>query len=90
MVGDLCFETNRSLELKPYHVTGVWGMRDDRWYDCSYLLDREVSVPAYIFGEKPKRGDSLWFTLDGLPEPGEEILFSMTVADRHNRNPFME
>ena len=90
MVGDLCFETNRSLELMPYHVTGVWGVRDDRWHDCSYLLDREVHVPAYIFGEKPGRGDSLWFTMDGLPAPGEELIFHMTVADRYNRNPFME
>jgi len=90
MVGDLCFETNRSLELMPYHVTAVWGVRDDRWHDCSYLLDREVHVPAYIFGEKPGRGDSLWFTMDGLPAPGEELIFHMTVADRYNRNPFME
>ncbi len=90
MLGDLCFETGRSLELKPYHMTGVWGRRDDRWHDCSYLLDQEIRVPAYIFGEKPGRGDSLWFTMDGLPGPGEEMIFSVTVADRYNRNPFMK
>ncbi len=90
LVGDLCFETNRSLELKPFRVTGVWGVRDGKRHDCGYLLDREVKAPAYIFGEKPKRGDSLWFTMDGLPGPGEEVIFHMTVADRYNRNPFTE
>lgn len=90
MVGDLCFETNRSLELRPYHLTGVYGVREGKSFDCTYLTDREVQAPAYIFGQAPKAGDSLWLTMDGLPGPGEEVIFYITVADRHNRNPFAD
>jgi hypothetical protein len=88
VVSDLCFETNRSLEAVPYHIAGVYGHYGGKSIDYSYLLDREVEAPAYIFGESPKAGDSLWLIMDGLPGPGEEIIFYMTVADRHNRNPF--
>ncbi len=89
-LGGLCFETGKSLELKPCHISGIFGMRDGERYDCSYLTDREVNVPAYVFGKKPKAGDSIWFTADAMPDPGEEIIFYMTVADRYNRNPFAE
>lgn len=90
MVGDLCFETNRSLELEPYRMTGVYGMQNGRQYDYSYLLDREVQVPACIFGESPGAGDSVWFVMDGPLRAGEDISFYVTVADRYNRNPFVE
>lgn len=89
-LGDLCFETNRNLELKTCRFLGIYGVRDGKTYDCSHLLDREVCVPAYVFGTSPKAGDSLWITADSLPGPGEELIFYMTSADRYNRNPFME
>lgn len=89
-LGDLCFETNRSLELEPCHLTGVYGMQDGTTCDFSYLLDREVRVPACIFGEKARGGSHLWFTMDHLPAGGEEIIFYMETANRYNRNPFEE
>lgn len=89
-LGDMCFETNRSMELKTCRLTGIYGVRSDKTYDCSHLLDREVRVPAHIFGKSPQAGDSLWITADFLPEPGEEMIFYVTVADRYNRNPFTE
>lgn len=89
-LGNLCFETTRGLELNPNRLTGVYGFRDGQLHDCSRLLDREVKVPAYIFGKTPKVGDSVWFIADSLPKAGEELIFYMTVADRYNRNPFVE
>ncbi len=90
LLGDLCFETNRSMEIGAYQLMGVYAVREEKTYDFSYLLDREVEVPVSIFGEEPQAGSSLWFTCDQLPEPGEEILFYLTVAGRHNRNSFGE
>ncbi len=89
-LGGLCYETNRSMEIKPCHLTGIYGEYGGERHDCSWLTDREVKVPAYVFGKAPKEGDSLWFTADLLPDAGEEVIFSVTVADRYNRNPFTE
>ncbi len=89
-LGDLCYETNRSIRLFPCRLTGVYRVRGGRMQDISYLLDREVRVPACVFGEEPKAGDCLYLTADALPPPGEELIFGIKVADRHNRNPFGE
>jgi len=89
-LGDLCFETKRSIRLGTCHLEGVYGFSKKQVQNCSFLLDREVRVPAYVFGEQPAEGCSLLFTMNALPEPGEEIIFYVTVADRHNRNPFGE
>lgn len=89
-LGELCYETNRSTRLPACRLTGVYSMREDKKQDVSCLLDREIRVPACVFGEHPKSGFCLWLTADGMPEPGEEIIFYVTAADRHNRNPFGE
>lgn len=89
-LGELCFETTRSQELRLSRLTGIYGVRDEQVHDCSWLLDREIKVPAYIFGKAPKAGDSIWFISDSLPDAGEEVIFYITVADRYNRNPFVE
>ncbi len=89
-LGDLNFETNRTIRLSPCRVTGVYSIQGEKVTDYSHLADREVRVPAYIFGEHPKEGDSVLFTASGMPAPGEEIIFSVAVADRYNRNPFTE
>lgn len=89
-LGALCYETNRSIRLPACRLTGVYSVREGRKQDLSYLLNREVQVPAPVFGERPAEGFCLWITSDGLPEPGEEMIFYVTVADRHNRNPFGE
>ena len=89
-LGDLCFETGRSIRLFGCHLTGAYQVREGKMRDISYLLDREVRVPACVFGENPKAGDCLYLTADALPPPGEELIFGVKVADRHNRNPFGE
>ncbi len=86
-LGELCYETDRAIHLSPYHVMGIYSVRSGKAFDCSYLADREVEVPAYPFGETPKAGDSFWITVDGLPAEGEELLFYLAAADDHHRNP---
>ncbi len=89
-LGDLCYETNRGIRLFPCHLTGAYQVRQGRMQDISYLLDREVRVPACVFGQEPKAGDCLYLAADALPPPGEELIFRVRVADRHGRNPFGE
>ena len=89
-IGELCFETNRVTLLNTGHLTGVYGKRDGEFFDYSFLCEKELKVPGFVFGEHPKVGDSVYFTANMLPEPGEELILYMNVADRYNRNDFPE
>ena len=89
-LGDLTFETNRRIRLPGYSLTGVYGQHDGSFQDYSYLIDDDIPKTAMIFGETPGEGDCVYFTADRLPEPGEEMIFYMTLANRFNRNPYEE
>ena len=89
-LGDLCFETNKAINLRPWEITGIFSICGEAKREFSYLTQREVNIPAVIFGEEPKEGDSLYFVTDGLPDEGEEVIFYITVADSKSRNPFSD
>ena len=89
-IGDLCFETNRVTLLNTGRLTGIYGMRDEVWSDYSFLCEKELKVPGFVFGEAPKAGDSVYFCASALPQPGEELILYINVADRYNRNDFPE
>ena len=89
-LGDLTFETNRRMRLGGYSLTGVYGQHDGNFQDYSYLINDDIPKAAMIFGETPGEGDCVYFTADRLPEPGEEMIFYMTLANRFNRNPYEE
>ena len=89
-LGDLTFETNRRMRLGGYSLTGVYGQHDGSFQDYSYLINDDIPKAAMIFGETPCEGDCVYFTADRLPEPGEEMIFYMTLANRFNRNPYEE
>ena len=89
-LGDLTFETNRRIRLAGYSLTGVYGQHDGSFQDYSYLINDDIPKAAMIFGETPGEGDCVYFTADRLPEPGEEMIFYMTLANRFNRNPYEE
>ena len=89
-LGDLTFETNRRTRLGGYSLTGVYGQHDGSFQDYSYLINDDIPKAAMIFGETPGEGDCVYFTADRLPEPGEEMIFYMTLANRFNRNPYEE
>lgn len=89
-LGDLTFETNRRMRLGGYSLTGVYGQHDGSFQDYSYLINDDIPKAAMIFGETPGEGDCVYFTADRLPEPGEEMIFYMTLANRFNRNPYEE
>ena len=89
-LGDLTFETNRRMRLGGYSLTGVYGQHDGSFQDYSYLINDDIPKAAMIFGETPGEGDCVYFTANRLPEPGEEMIFYMTLANRFNRNPYEE
>ena len=89
-IGDLCFETNRVMMLGNGHLTGVYGKNNGSYSDFSYLCEKELKVPGLVFGEHPQVGDCVYFTANVLPEPNEELILYLNVADRHNRSDFPE
>ena len=90
-IGDLVFETNREIKLDKRHLIGIYGMKQEeegaQFTDFSYLLDREVHVPALVYGERPRVGDCLYFVANRLPGPDEEFTFYASLKERNNRNP---
>ncbi len=86
-LGDMVFETRRNLAAGGCHLTGIFSKYDGKFHDCRYLADREYKVPAAIFGEKPKAGDSVYFIADRLPEKGAETWFYIEIDDKIKRNP---
>ncbi len=89
-IGELSFETNRVTYLNTGHLTGIFGKRGDEWFDYSFLCEKELMVPGFLFGEEPAVGDSVYFCANALPDPGEELILYINVADRYNRNEFPE
>ena len=90
-IGELVFETNREIELSERKLIGIYGkkaMEDSEYEDFFELINRETTVPAYVFGDKPAQGDCLYVIASELPDPGKEFTFFVTLRERYNRNSF--
>ena len=85
-IGDLVFETNRETPIGIGMITDVFCQSGGEFTDISYILDREISVPAMLFGEKPKVGNSVYFMLDGDFAALKEIIFYVRMIGSKNRN----
>ncbi len=90
MLGDMVFETRRAQDVGYCHLEGIFAHYEGAFHDYSHLTDREIKVPARIFGDEPKEGDSIYFICDALPEPGTETSFYIKVDSRFNRNPLKD
>ncbi len=85
-IGDLCFETNREMTVGTSKLIGVFAKEDDEFRDVSFCLDREISVPARVFGDNPKVGNSLYFIMDRDPSGAKELIFYAKVIGSNKRN----
>ncbi len=85
-IGDLCFETNREMTVGTSKLIGVFAKEDDEFRDVSFCLDREISVPARVFGDNPKAGNSLYFIMDRDPSGAKELIFYAKVIGSNKRN----
>ncbi len=85
-LGDLTFETNRDNRVGGLKIQGVFVCEDDTFRDVSFILDREISVPARVFGDSPKKGNSVYFIMDGDPSDLKEMIFYIKTVESGVRN----
>lgn len=93
-IGEIVFETNREINISDTRLIGVYGKKktpkskaEEGYIDFNHLIDREIKVPALIYGEKPEKDDCLYLIANSLPEAGKEITLYVTLQKRVGRNP---
>ncbi|MCR5594706.1 MAG: baseplate J/gp47 family protein [Lachnospiraceae bacterium] len=85
-IGDICFETNREMTVGACRLTGVFAQDQNGYRDVSFVLDKELSVPARIFGEEPVADNALYMIFEGTPDDIKEIMMYVRMNVGANRN----
>ena len=85
-LGTLCFETNRETFAGACRLTGVYSCIKDEYRDISFVLDKELAVPARLFGEEPAEGNSVYFVFDGDISGLKEIIMYARMYANSKRN----
>ena len=85
-IGDMVFEARKAQDVGDCHLIGVRSFYDGRLHDHGHLLDREIVLPAKVFGDDPKVGDEIYFFCDSLPAPGSETSFYIRINAGYSRN----
>jgi len=85
---DISFETRKEISINDSRLTSVWSHIGSEWIEMDHLLDREIKLPKYIFGEKPEAGTELYLFCNNLPTSGEEAIFYFDMAETTRRNLF--
>ena len=85
-IGDMVFETRRAQDVGDCKLIGIRSFYNGKFHDHGHLLDREIVLPARVFGDKPKVGDAIYFLSDSLPEPGSETSFFIRINSAFKRN----
>ena len=85
-LGDLCFETNKETLVGRSKLIGIYNYDGKNYSDLSYCLDREIAIPARIFGSKPKEGNCVYFMIDKDPSKYKELIFYVGSVDNKHRN----
>jgi hypothetical protein len=85
-LGDLVFEVARSTPVGATRIVGVYAHEKDVFRDVSFTLDREISVPARIFGEEPQAENSVYFIFDRDPSPLKELILYVKASESSHRN----
>ena len=84
--GDICFETEGPVTLRPWRLDSVCTVEDGVWQDVTYLLDPSVPSAAQPFGAHPAPGRALCLLLEGKPDRSL-TLWAQTPRDQV-RAPF--
>ena len=90
LIGDMVFETRRAQDVGDCHLTGILSRFNGEYHDHGHLLDREMILPAKVFGDDPKVGDEILFFSDNLPEPGSETSFYIQINSSFRRTPLKD
>ena len=86
-LGNLCYETNKETTVGSCRLRGVYTKDEDGFKNISFVLDKEISVPAKVFGDKSRVGNSIYFIIEGNPQPLKEIIFYFKMMGNAARNP---
>ena len=84
--GDICFETEGPVALRPWRLDGVYCAEGDAWREVTYLLDRSVPSAVQPFGPRPAPGSALCLMLEGRPD--REVTLWAQVPRDEVRAPF--
>ncbi len=89
-IGNMNFETNRENKILGNQILGVYSKQKEEIKDFSYLLDADIPLKASIFSDKPEKGMEIYFIMDNLGEPEDEIIFYVDMEEPYMRNPVEE
>ncbi len=90
MVGDISFETTLPRHITAGHLTGLYRKDEKGLRDISYILDRDVTLQAKVFGRSPKAGAALYLVMDKPLKAGESGVLYVRTTEAGHRNPFEE
>ncbi len=85
-LGSLCFEAIKDSIAGASKFVGVFSYDGREYKDYKHILDKEISVPARLFGDNPKKGNSIYFIMDRNPEDYKEIILYVKAMDSAVRN----
>lgn len=90
MVGDISFENTLAREMTASHLTGIYGKVKNEITNYSYLLEKDLTISAPIFGKKTENGAMLYLVLDAPLEAGEKGTVYIEADNRYGRNDFVQ
>ena len=85
-LGDMVFEISKPTLVGASRIVGVFAKEDDEFRDVSFVLDKEISVPARVFGEEPKEDNSVYFVFDKDPSKLKEMILYIKAVESSHRN----
>ena len=89
-LGNLCFETNRETVAGACRLTGVYVYEKEEFRDISFVLDKELAVPARVFGEEPAEDNAVYFIFDGDVSKLKEIIMYARMYANAKRNTTLD
>ncbi len=88
MVGDISFETTLPRHITASHITGLFCKTAQETRDISYILDKDVTLQAKVYGNRPKAGAELYFVMDTPLKEEEKGIIYVRTTEHFERNPF--
>lgn len=85
-VGNMIFETNRENHITSNKIIGIYSVNDRNVTDYSYVLDPDMPLKAAVFGTKPQSQMEFYIICNGMAEPGEDLIFYLTLEELFKRN----
>ena len=80
MVGDISFENTLAREMTASHLTGIYGKVKNEITNYSYLLEKDMTISAPVFGKEPEKEAMLYLVLDAPLDAGENARIPMDFS----------